>query len=301
MKTLITVWCMSATLSIFAHLSAEEQYVYFNNSQFLALGSQEYFLDLPQTQRPGQSFLFRNLIFAYHKPQETEQPEKNEEVSLDDVISVQEAVRKGGRTKFLDALVTQQLEVPHTFEFEKATLSKNRWNEKYYWKVRWELWPKIGGFSGIPFRYHARLKADGTVIPPTLYIVEQYLCPDRTGWVACRLELRKPQEKEMPQFKETEIRKRALQAWEKFVQSHKKHAEAGQFPSKIVDQKRLRIPVGQSEAGKLLYEDVWAIKMFNPNGKKEEETSLPLILYVRTTGEVGKIFYLDGLIEKTVR
>jgi len=41
--------------------------------------------------------------------------------------------------------------------------------------------------------------------------------------------------------------------------------------------------------------------LFNPNGKKEEETSLPLILYVRVTGEVGKIFYLDGLIEKTVR
>jgi hypothetical protein len=197
--------------------------------------------------------------------------------------------------------VTQQLGVPHSFEFEKATLSKGISYEKHYWKVRWALYPNSVGLTGIPFRYHARLKADGTVIPPSLYVVEQYLCPDRTGWVACRLELRRTHEKEMPQLKEKEIRQRALQAWQKFTQSHKKLAEAGHFPSKIVDQERLRIPVGQSEAGELLYEDVWAIKMFNPNGKKEEETSLPLILYVRVTGEVGKIFYLDGLIEKTVR
>lgn len=43
MKMLTRFWCMLATLSISVHLSAEEQYVYFNNSQFLCLALESIF------------------------------------------------------------------------------------------------------------------------------------------------------------------------------------------------------------------------------------------------------------------
>lgn len=47
-------------------------------------------------------------------------------------------------------------------------------DQGFIWHVKWDLFPSPGGFTGIPFQYHAYVRPDGSVITPELFLCDSY-------------------------------------------------------------------------------------------------------------------------------
>lgn len=258
------------------------------------LSGEDYFEDIPLLRRPSESFQIGKIGFAYFDADsEKEDREVEKSAPLSEVISVQQAVEESQPEKWLEALVNQQFESPHRFKFEKAALT-GLGDEGYEWTVRRALYPKIGGSSGMPSRHHAKVSANGNLISPHMYLVEEFSCLEPRGWMVCRLELKKRTGKIALILEKEQIRQKALRSWEKFKLSHKK--EIGLKPNDLqfIEMKKVRIPVSQTKQEKLIYEDVWAVKLMNTTEQKQEKPAVPFYIWVRPSGEVGDLFYIDA-------
>lgn len=265
------------------------------------LSSEDCFEDLAPNRTPNQSFRIGKLVFAYHDPPiEKKLREAEIPVLFSQVISVQEAVKRAQANQWLTALINQHTGLPYQFKFEKASLT-DLGDEGYQWDIQWALYPEVGGFSGIPPRYHAKVSAEGELIPPHMYLVEEFCLAELKGWVLCRLELKQPSNKDSQVLDKKQIRENAMKAWREFKQSHKQIFDSELNQLRFAEMSKVKIPIAQSKQAKLIYEEVWAVKMISTTTNDKEEAAVPFYLWVRPTGEVGKIFYLDGWIEKTVR
>lgn len=135
---------------------------------------------------PDAVFRIGQIIFEYPFDRLAEDDDPVHDLSQ--LQSVAEAVKAATPSPALEALVAQQLIVPHEFHFESATIL-DRGDAGLMWNVNYELSPKAGGSTGVPFRYRAVLDGRGNLIPPRLTVFDAYFHSPKEGWTCSVLQL----------------------------------------------------------------------------------------------------------------
>ena len=241
--------------------------------------------DLLRDADPDAVFRFGQIIFEYPFGQlaDVDQP-VNDLSKLQSVADVVQAATPGPS---LAALVDQQLIIAHEFHFESATIL-DRGDAGLMWNITYELFPKEGGFSGVPFRYRAVLDGRGSLIPPKLNVFDAYFHFPKEGWTCSVLQL-------LPAAKGAaldpeEIRSRAT----KSLRDATKHG--GATPEVLNrmayrGQTVIQIPVAADENGKLDHVEIWAVS-FCDASRKERPDEL-FTVWVTLDGRTADIQHLD--------
>ncbi|WP_146522311.1 hypothetical protein [Stieleria varia] len=105
-----------------------------------------------------------------------------DEVNLSKVCSAEFAIQTGFPSPELNSLLTQLLGAQHRPMFRSATL-EDYGAYGYAWTVTWELFPKLGGSTGIPFKWKAAITHDGQFVQPHLFLQSHfasYFGPENT-------------------------------------------------------------------------------------------------------------------------
>lgn len=241
--------------------------------------------DLLRDADPDAVFRIGQIIFQYPLGQlaEVDQPVND----LSKLQSVADAVQAATPGPSLAALVDQQLIISHEFHFESATIL-DRGDAGLMWNITYELFPKEGGFSGVPFRYRAVLDGRGNLIPPKLSVFDAYFHSPEEGWTCSVLQL-------LPAVKGAaldpeEIRSRATIS----LRDATKHSGVTpEITNRMAyrGQTVIQIPVAADANGKLDHVEIWAVS-FCDASRKEGPDEL-FTVWVTPDGRTADIQHLD--------
>lgn len=98
---------------------------------------------------------------------------EDKETDLTKLIAPATAVSIGLPNKPTAKLIDHLLGGHHEPALRVASAIANG-DEGFTWKLEWNLFPSPGGFSGIPYEYHAVVRANGTSVIPELYLCDDY-------------------------------------------------------------------------------------------------------------------------------
>lgn len=217
---------------------------------------------------------------------ETENPERQ----LSDLPSVSDIVKLAGSHPSVDALVQQQLSIPHNFKFEQATVT-DLGDPGFRWQVSHVLYPKQGGGTGVPFRYVTVLDAHGKIIPPRITVFDAYFHSRTDGWSVSTLRLRRALPAIETSLTEAVIRDRAMKQLETFVVGKgNDRAKRMQYRN----QELVRIPVSTDSTGAIIYNDIWAINFADLANKDRPQEVFTV--WVGADGSVAELRHFDGEI-----
>jgi hypothetical protein len=117
-------------------------------------------------------FTIAEMTFVIRKSSVAET--KYKETDLARLMSPAAAVKIGLPNKATAELIDRLLLVHHQPSLKVASVI-NSGDAGYFWKLKWLLFPSLGGFSGIPSEYHAIVRSDGTIVRPELYLCDEYV------------------------------------------------------------------------------------------------------------------------------
>ena len=70
------------------------------------------------------------------------------------------------------ALINESLGKDHQLHLEKAVVDRS--HGSMFWKITWNLFPTKSFFAGIPYQYVGCVRADGSSVPPRIYLRDYY-------------------------------------------------------------------------------------------------------------------------------
>jgi len=236
---------------------------------------------------PDMVFRIGQIIFEY--PIDRLAKDDHPVNDLSELQSVADAVNAATPGPALKSLVDQQLITPHKFHFETATIL-DRGDAGLMWTVTYALFPKKGGFSGVPFRYRAVLDGGGNLIVPRLTVFDAFYHSPTEGWSCSVLQL-----PARPTIKDTALAAETIQsrATKSLVSATKDTGATNQALMRMVfqSQESIQIPVAAEATGKLIHIEIWAVNFRDPS-RKERSDEL-FTVWVTADGRTADIQHLD--------
>lgn len=243
--------------------------------------------ELLQDDDTESAFRIGQIIFDYpRKYAPLDEPFVGDLARLPSVASV---VKSAESHPALDALVEQQLKVPHRFVFAQATVS-DRGDAGFEWQITHELYPAKGGFSGVPFRYRTLIDGCGKVVPPRLTVFDAFFHSHDEGWTCSTLHL--PADAPAPDTALTDavIRERATEHLRAALAPRKGQQSLARA-MRYRDQQRVRIPVAEDPEGAIVDQELWAVNFVAPGRKSRPDEALTV--WVAADGQMAELHSLD--------
>jgi hypothetical protein len=235
---------------------------------------------------PDTSFRIGQIVFDYPDDQvELAEPVMN----LSQLQSVAEVVERAAPGRAIAALVEQQLTFPHDFEFASAIV-KNHGDAGLVWTVTYELFPKMGGFSGVPFQYRAVVDGRGRLRRPRLTVIDEMFHSVEEGWTCSFLHLPGSPEDKETVLNPEEIRGRAMKA---LATDTKNEGSSRSVRNRMEydGQQLVRIPVSTDKSGETSSVEIWAVNFRDPRQKVHPKDRFTV--WVTPSGRTADIRQLD--------
>lgn len=243
--------------------------------------------DLLPAADPDTVFRIGQIIFDYPIDRLAKDPRPVSDLSK--LQSVANAVKSAMPGPALEALVNQQLISPHKFHFTSTTVLDHG-DAGLMWNINYDLFPKEGGFSGVPFRYRAVLDGHGRLISPRLTVFDAFFHSPNEGWTCSVLQLPATPTAKDSVLAAEEIRSRATEILSKRAE-RADAAEATKIRMVYESQERMRIPIATDATGKLIHVEIWAVNFRDPSRK--ERPAERLTVWVTEDGRLAEIRHLD--------
>lgn len=243
-------------------------------------------IDLLPEADPDEAFRIGKIIFDYSpkRPVKVDQPVSD----LSELQSVADAVKAATPGPALTALVDQQLMTPHMFHFASATVFDSG-DAGLEWHVRYQLFPKEGGFSGVPFEYRVILDGHGNLIQPRLTVYDAFFHSPEEGWTCSVLKLPTGPTVDDAALRADKIRSRAAEAL-KNATAPSGATNAARTRMEYQSQKVVRIPVATDANGKISHAEIWAVNFRDPS--RTERSDEILTVWVAPDGRAADIKHL---------
>ena len=254
------------------------------------------FHDPSATYRGFEIFRIGDMVFAYDKSCFS----KDDKSNLDQLETIEKRVELAAPDRATTALVDQLLGSPHAFHggFGNVSLKARNVSLKacgdvgLLSRVEWTLFPKSGGFSGVPYRYIVLILPGGKVITPRRALYDEFfLEPDTWCFSMLRLET---SAKSLDYPDEAEILKRAKSALEKAKGTAVPGPDGSESAHlSFVRQRRVLFPLAVDEQGDIRCRDVWAVEFadhsYDYNEPDEQDV---FTVWVSATGQVANLKFL---------
>ncbi len=249
--------------------------------------------DLLPDADPDTSFGIGQMIFEYPIHRLGKDDQAVNELSL--LQSVSDTVKKATPSPAITAIVDQQLSIPHEFHFVSATVS-SRGDEGLMWDVVYELFPKVGGFSGVPYRYRAVLDGRGDLVSPQLTLFDAFFHSSKEGWTCCTLRLPTSPTAKDAALSAEKIRDIATESLADRTKAPNA-AVTARSRMKYDSQKIIRIPCVANPTGGPEHVNIWAVSFRDPAQKRDpalkEDTGERLTVWVTESGRAADVRHLD--------
>jgi hypothetical protein len=219
--------------------------------------------DLLPDADPETVFRIGQILFEY--PFDRWNKVKEPVDDLSKLQTVAGAVKASTPGPALLALAEQQLTIPHTFHFESAKVL-DCGDHGFIWYMTYELFPKMGQFSGIPYQYQAVLDGRGNLIEPRLTVFDAYFHSPEEGWSYSVLQLPASPTPEDAALAPEKIRSLATESLIK-VTGNADTAKAARARMKYQSQKLIRIPIAADATGTLSHVEIWSVNFRDPARK----------------------------------
>lgn len=243
--------------------------------------------DLLPDADPDTVFRIGQIIFEYPLDRLARDAQPINELSK--LMSVADAVKTATPSPALVAIVQQQLITPHEFHFVSASVSE-RGNAGFMWDVTYELFPKEGGFSGIPYRYRAVLDGHGNLISPQFTVFDAFFHSPEEGWTYSVLPLPTSPTAKDATLSAEKIRISATESLA--IRTKPENAsETARSRMEYDSQKRIRFPVATDATGAPIHVEVWAVNFRDPSLK--ERSGERLTVWVTEDGRTAEVRHLD--------
>lgn len=246
--------------------------------------------DLLPDADPDRVFLIGQILFEYPvelieaPAPDVHSKDRKPITDLASLQSVAHVVKTATPDVAFEALVEQQLGEAQQIKFESATVSGND-QAGFDWHLTWVLYPKIGGSTGQPFRYHAMVTGHGEVIAPKLTVFDAHYRFAEKDWLCSMLPLEENKAADAPEPKEGTIRERAAKKLNAFVRE-----SSFQF----VDQQLVHIPYKLNrKTRKIEHHDLWAVSYAETKQEKEHGEKDAFTVWVTKDGRVADLRQLD--------
>lgn len=237
-----------------------------------------------------EAFRIGQLIFDF--PLEPDFKVAEPVTELSNLPPVAEIVKAAQPGLALEALAQEQLRVPHQFDFEQATVVNYGSELGFLWNVTYELFPRQGGFSGVPYRYRAMTDGRGKIIPPRLTVFDAVFHSPDNGWTCSTLRLPTAPLKPDATPTEDELRERATAHLEAFYARLPPKLQASLSKRmQYRDQKLVRLPYSTDAKGKMIYNDLRAVNFVDPARKNRPEELFTV--WAAPDGRLAELRHLD--------
>jgi len=243
--------------------------------------------DLLPSADPDTVFRIGQIIFDYPIDRLDKVPRPVSDLS--NLQSVANAVNSAMPGPALEALVNQQLNSPHKVQFRSATVLDHGVTG-LMWNITYDLLPKEGGFSGVPFRYQAVLDGNGRRISPRMSVFDAFFHSPDEGWTCTVLNLPATPTAKDSVLAAEEIRSLATGSLSNRAELADT-ANATKIRMVYESQERIRIPIAMDSTGKLIHVEVWAVNFSDPSRKERREERLTV--WVTEDGRLAEILHLD--------
>lgn len=232
-------------------------------------------------------FRIGHVLFEYPEELDVEQPVED----VSDLPSVEAVVKAAEAHPALDALVQQQLMLPHRFALQEAKVSR-RGDAGLVWQVTHALYPAQGGFSGVPYRYRTVADGRGKIIPPERTVFDAFFHSGKEGWTCSTLRLSSSPPEADPSLTEAAVQDRATKQLEAFGERLKDSGgSAFNKRMRYSNQQKVRIPVAADPAGVLVFQELWAVNFVDT--ELVRETDQVFTVWVAADGHVAQLRHLD--------
>ncbi len=249
--------------------------------------------DLLPDADPDTVFRIGQMIFEYPIDRLGKDDQAFNELSL--LQSVSDTVKKATPSPAIAAIVDQQLNTPHRFDFVSATVS-SLGDEGLTWDVVYNLLPKEGGFSGTPYQYRAVLDGHGNLIPPQLTLFDAFFHSNKEGWTCCTLRLPTSPTAKDAALSAEKIRDIAMESLADRTKAPNA-AVTARSRMKYDSQKIIRIPCVTNPTGGPEHVNIWAVSFRDPARKRDpalkEDTGERLTVWVTESGRAADVRHLD--------
>lgn len=207
---------------------------------------------------------------------------------LGQLKSVEQTVQRGMPSRAIDALIEQQLQMPHAFHFDQMTL-KDYGNSGLLWHIRWNLFPKEGGFSGVPFHFTSLVLPDGEVILPKRTLYDTYE-PEPDIYICSTIDI----DAIAPDstISEAEIQEKATLALQQAIAEStaegKRKRDSLKF--RFVSQLRIQIPATVDDRERISDCDLWAVNFASHAREAGEDDEIDVFsVWVTPAGRVSDL------------
>jgi hypothetical protein len=243
--------------------------------------------DLLPDADPDTSFGIGQMMFEYRINLFGKDVQAVNDLSM--LHSVSDTVKKATPSPAITAIVDQQLSTPHEFHFVSATVS-SRGDSGLTWDVTYELFPKVGGFSGVPYRYRALLDGHGNLISPQLTLFDAFFHSTKEGWTCCILRIPTSPTAKDAALSAEKIREIATESLADRTKAPNA-ADTARSRMKYDSQKIIRIPCVANPMGAPEHVNIWAVSFRDPVQK--EDPGERLTVWVTESGRAADVRHLD--------
>lgn len=199
-------------------------------------------------------------------------------------ITVDEIIENGRPSKCILEIAQNQLGFEADADFVNASIF-NCGDARKCCVVTYELRPKEGGTTGVPYQVRTMLDQSGGPYEPDLAIFDAYFHTDAEGWTVSVLTIPKSENnrKTLPSAEHAaELAQKQLSA---YVQG---------FPADTIDklhsrlklksQRKLQIPCYANANGDIGYIDIWAVNFSDSGRVKNSRPDEVLTIWVGSNG-----------------
>lgn len=169
---------------------------------------------------------------------------------------------------------------------------------RFIWKVPWEIVPAHGGATGVPYKYHAFVNPDGSVLLPAQFLCDHMPLPGDDGaydfggghgifstlaFVDIAIKT------DAATLHGDQVLKSAKAALDCFL---KDSFEAGQGPNlRFHDQSLIDLPIDTDRNAKVVTDKVWAVNFIEADLAEAAITQRvdPFTIWVTTDGIVSQL------------
>lgn len=263
----------------------------------LTYGDESLLIEMLPQIDPKTSCYIGHLIFSYSKVERSEREQTR--VDLEDLPPVSKVLKLALPDKALKSLVKQQLRDDHRFELEQLGLVSQK-QTGYRWNVVWALYPRYGGFSGVPYRYRVLVTDRGKRILPELYLYDLYYShrvylsslrkSNPTKEYLCSLiKLNGEPKKEQNKLSQQQIEERGRAAFQKLLKKVKVTPGEEPIQFEFVSCRAIEFPLRVDADGKIQSVKLWGVNFQEISRPGETKTEDIFTVWVSESGTVSEL------------
>lgn len=255
-------------------------------------GAQSYYaprIDSLSEKDVLDAFAIGNVVFFYRYSQ---LPSNDKAVSdLSKVISVHRAKLHGRPDRDVCSLVDRMLGHPHQLTVKKLS-AIDHGDSGFVWKITWEIQPKHGGSSGIPFEFRSYVNPDGSVMMPERFLCDHVPVPGTDQNIFSILSFSDFQTDEENGEKVHGDRVLSLATNSVRSLEMEKPLMEQKVGFRFRGQSVMQLPVGMKHDGKPIIRRVWAVTFVDAKstGNAIHEAE-PLTVWVTEDGIVSQLTF----------